>query len=120
MWCLVWLPCLAWCFTPSLLVSGSFAIFLCPLPPRICRPQAEKDLARGLHVSRQGCGMLNGDVNVAEVALQRVPLVDGVGAGGMEDQVNGADCLVHAVRDRKSCLRDGGVEVALALTCALP
>ena len=64
--------------------------------------------------------MLNGDVNIAEVTLEWIALVDGVGAGGMEHQVNGADCLVHAVRDRKSCLRDGGVEVALALTRARP
>src|SRR5436190_20789577 len=120
MWCLVWLPCLAWCFTPSLLMSDSFAILLCPLPPRIRRPQAEKDLARSLHVSRQGCGMLNGDVNVAEVTLERIPLVDGVGAGGMEDQVDGANCLAHAMRDRKSCLHDGRVEIGLALTSARP
>jgi hypothetical protein len=64
--------------------------------------------------------MLNCDVNIAEVALERIALVDGVGAGGMEDQVNGADCLVHAMRDRKSCLHDGCVEVTLALTCTRP
>ena len=91
-----------------------------PLPPGIRRTQAEKGLAGGLHVRRQAGGMLHGDVNVAEVALERIALVDGVGAGGMEDQVNGADCLVHAMRDRKSCLHDGRVEVALALTCARP
>jgi len=64
--------------------------------------------------------MLNGDVNVAEVALQRIPLVDGVGAGSMEEQIDGVHCLVHATRDRKSCLHDGHVEVAFASTCPLP
>jgi hypothetical protein len=82
--------------------------------------QAEEGFARRLHVCRQAGGMLHGDVNVAEMALERIALVDGVGAGRMEGQVNSADCLVHAMRYRKSCLHDGGIEVALALTCARP
>ena len=64
--------------------------------------------------------MLNGDVNIAEVALEWIALINSVGAGGMEYQVNGADCLLHAMSDRKSCLRDGHVKVALALTCSRP
>ena len=90
------------------------------LPPRIRRTQAEKGLAGGLHVRRQAGGMLHCDVNIAEVALERIVLINSVGAGGMEYQVNGAHCLLHAMRDRKSCLHDGRVKVALALTCSRP
>ena len=90
------------------------------LPPRIRRTQAEKGLAGGLHVRRKAGGMLHGDVNIAEVALERIALINSVGAGGMEYQINGADCLLHAMSDRKSRLRDGHVEVALALTCSRP
>ena len=58
------------------------------LPSRIGGAQAEEGLAGSLHVSRQGGAMLHGHVNIAKVALERVPFVDGVGAGGMEDQVD--------------------------------
>src|SRR6266568_4635192 len=101
MWCLVRLPCLASCFTPTLSVHASSVTLPrrlnSKLPPRIRRTQAEEGFARRLHVRRQAGGMLHGDVNVAEMALERIALVDGVGAGRMEDQVNGADCLVHAM-----------------------
>src|SRR5262245_21217453 len=93
---------------------------LCTLPARIGGTQAEQGLAGGFHVRRQASGVLHGDVNIAEVALERIALINCVGASGMEYQVDDADCLLHPMRDRKSCLHDGRVEVAFAPTCARP
>ena len=64
--------------------------------------------------------MLDGDMDVAEVALEPIVRIDGVGSGRVEDEVDGADGLVQGVRDRKSRLHDGRIEVALTSACARP
>ena len=64
--------------------------------------------------------MLNGHMDVAEVALQPILAIDGVGPGCVEDEVDGADCLMQGVRDRKPRLHDGHMETALAPACARP
>ena len=64
--------------------------------------------------------MLDGDMDVAEVALEPIVRINGVGAGRMEDEVDGADRLVQGVGDRKPCLHDGRIEIALVPACARP
>ena len=59
-------------------------------------------------------------MDVAEVALEPILAIGGVGPGRMEDEVAGADRLVHAVGDRKPCLHDGRIEIVLAPACARP
>jgi hypothetical protein len=64
--------------------------------------------------------MLDGDMDVMEVALEPILAIDGVGPGRMEDKVEGTVRLVQGVRDRTPRLHDGRIESALSPTCARP
>jgi hypothetical protein len=52
------------------------------------RTQAEEGFACRLHASGQAGGVLNGHMDVAEVALQPILAIDGVGPGRGEDEVS--------------------------------
>ena len=90
------------------------------LPPWIIGTQAEERLTGRLHVSGQAGGMLDGDMDIAEMPLEPILAIDGIGSGRVEDEVDGADRLVQGVGDRKPCLHDGRIEIALVPACARP
>jgi hypothetical protein len=59
-------------------------------------------------VDGEGGGVLDGDVDVAELPFQGVGVVYGVGAGRVEQQVDGADGFSDGVGDCESDLREFG------------
>jgi hypothetical protein len=71
--------------------------------------QAEERLARRLHVSGQGGGVLNGHMDVAEVALQPILAIDGVGPGRVDDQVSEPPPFVVCAFARESSSPQGGL-----------
>jgi hypothetical protein len=109
-------PCGEWRMLPAgevLSFGDQSSVDYRGLPPRIIGTQAEKGLAGRLHVSRQAGGMLYGRMDVAELVLEPIVRIDGVGPGRMEDEVDGADRPMQGVGDRKPCLHGGRIEIAL-------
>ena len=64
--------------------------------------------------------MLNGNVNVPEIPLQRVLAIHRIGAGGVEHHVHGPHRLVHGMRDGQPCSGDLRARVGRPLANRLP
>ena len=64
--------------------------------------------------------MLDRDMDVSEMAFERITRVDRVGSRSVEHQIDRPGCLMHAVRDRKPGLSDLGRGIRISRLERLP